>query len=239
MLRSNPDILANVVLVARHPNLLDARRRRPFRKRSRPRSCLSRCLGFLDLPGLFASAALVVLEHEADLVALVERPNPCGFERGRTDKHVLAAALLPDEAEAFVVLKNFTVPVTRIRGSFPIRRDSPAKKAARSTPASQSGERQMPVRAQARPQLVRRTQFRSARASDTWGGRRRSTRDNISGACAKTPSWYLICGALSNGTRRGSAQRVNFGGPVMIFVRCDGMRRSAQRCSVHRKWHAT
>jgi hypothetical protein len=30
MLRSKPDILANVVLVAHHPKLLDARRERPF-----------------------------------------------------------------------------------------------------------------------------------------------------------------------------------------------------------------
>src|SRR5688572_17217483 len=66
-----------------------------------PEVCLSKCLGFLDLSGLLAAAAPVVLEHEADLVALVERPHPCRFECGRMDKHVLAAALLLDEAEAF------------------------------------------------------------------------------------------------------------------------------------------
>jgi hypothetical protein len=101
MLRSKPDILANVVLVAHHPNLLGYATRAPPLEALSPEVCLPRCLGYLDLPGLFAAAAPVVLEHEGHLVTLVERPDSCRFERGCMDEHVLAVALLLDEAEAF------------------------------------------------------------------------------------------------------------------------------------------
>jgi hypothetical protein len=57
-------------------------------------------LGFLDLSGLLAAALAVVLDHEGDLVAFVERRDACDLECGGMDEDVLASVLRLDEAVA-------------------------------------------------------------------------------------------------------------------------------------------
>jgi hypothetical protein len=96
-------------------------------------------LGFLDLPGLLAAAATVVFQHEGHPVALVERPDSCGFTHRRVDEHVLAAAIRLNEAEALRSVKNSTVPVTRMRLSLP--KSGPAAQKERKANAREGRKR--------------------------------------------------------------------------------------------------
>src|SRR5262245_33205821 len=64
-------------------------------------------LGLLQLACLLATAAPVVLEHEADPVAFVEGADARRLERGGVDEHVLAAVLGRDKSEALGRIKEF------------------------------------------------------------------------------------------------------------------------------------
>src|SRR5262249_34662951 len=97
----------------------------------------------------------VVFKNEADLVALVERTDACRLEGTRMHKHVLGAILWLDEAESLCGVEKLHDSCGAHPLSFPDRRNWPVK-AAPSARKLKSGERQMPVRAKARPQLVRR-----------------------------------------------------------------------------------
>jgi hypothetical protein len=63
-------------------------------------------LGFLDLPGLFTAALSVILDHEGDLVAFVERPDTRRLEGSRMDEDVLRTVLRCDEAEALSAVEE-------------------------------------------------------------------------------------------------------------------------------------
>ena len=57
-------------------------------------------LGQLDLGGLLAATAAIVLNHEGDLVALVEAVDASALERAHVKKHVLRAIGRLNEAKA-------------------------------------------------------------------------------------------------------------------------------------------
>src|SRR5690606_36713680 len=82
----------------------EKRRRKPAAFWS---SALGADSGELDLAGLLAATAAVVLEHETDPVALVEGADACALEGGGVYEHVIAALLRLDEAEALGRVEEF------------------------------------------------------------------------------------------------------------------------------------
>src|SRR5262249_34056571 len=71
-----------------------------------PRSRSAAGLHLLQLAGLLAASALVIFQHEADTVALVERANVRLLERRCVHEHVLAAAFRLDEPVALGGVKE-------------------------------------------------------------------------------------------------------------------------------------
>src|SRR5690242_7105046 len=64
-------------------------------------------LGLWQLARLLATAAPVVLEDEADPIALIERADAGRFQRRGVDEHVLAARLRCDETVALCCVEEF------------------------------------------------------------------------------------------------------------------------------------
>src|SRR6476660_2865566 len=80
-------------------------------------------LGELHVRSLLAAPALVVLDVEGDLVALVQRRNAGALERGRMDEHVFVAALRRDKAEAARMIEEFHCAIdTSHWDSFPVHK---------------------------------------------------------------------------------------------------------------------
>src|ERR687895_1801825 len=63
-----------------------------------------------ELPGLLTAAAAIVLEHEGNLVALIETADASPLQSGRVHEHVVAAAVRLDEAEALGRVEEFHGP---------------------------------------------------------------------------------------------------------------------------------
>ena len=63
-------------------------------------------LGQLDLGGLLAATAAIVLNHEGDLVALVEAVDASALERAHVKEHVLRAIGRLNEAKALSELEE-------------------------------------------------------------------------------------------------------------------------------------
>lgn len=94
-------------------------------------------LGELHVRSLLAAPALVVLDLEGDLVALVQRRNAGALERGGMDEYVLVTALRRDKAEAARMIEEFHCAIdTRHWDSFPVDNFHIAVRSPRGRPAS-------------------------------------------------------------------------------------------------------
>src|SRR6478609_10390761 len=96
------------------------------------------------------------------------------------------------------VLKNFTVPVMRMLGPFPIRREEAGQKRAAHLARprnSDVGKGQCP-KAEAQPQIVRAHSNRSAPANEIWGVSCPSTRDAASYGLTWLPRDHAPRGAI-------------------------------------------
>src|SRR5262245_12720179 len=77
----------------------------------------------LDVRGLLAAAATIVLDLERDLVALVERRHAGTLESRGVYEHVLAAVFGLDKAEAARMIEELHSAIDTSHGgnSFPVR----------------------------------------------------------------------------------------------------------------------
>src|SRR6185295_15675920 len=125
----------------------------PFRLVTCPKG-----LGLLDLAGLLAAALAVVLEHEGDLVTLVEGPDARGLEGSGVHEHVLAAVSRSDEAVTFCAVEEFDgAGHSHGRKSFPGRCvRKPVKRAARSARQLRLGKANRPDGELSSSKFVRR-----------------------------------------------------------------------------------
>src|SRR6516164_5157736 len=107
---SNSPVL-NSVRLGKKPPGADARR---F-----SRSDQARLVGELDVGGLLAAAAAVILDLEGDLVALVEGWHAAPLESGRVHEDVLAAVVGLNEAEAARMIEEFHCAIDTSHREFP------------------------------------------------------------------------------------------------------------------------
>jgi ABC-type multidrug transport system fused ATPase/permease subunit len=75
--------------------------------------------GELNVGGLLAAAAAIVLDFEGDLVALVEGRHAAPLESGGVYEDVLAAVLRLNEAEAARMIEEFHCAVNTSHREFP------------------------------------------------------------------------------------------------------------------------
>jgi hypothetical protein len=74
-------------------------------------TCLLRALSaysdLLELCRLLSATSAIVFDHKAHSIALLQRPNAGGLERGRMNEYVLAALVRLDESKALSGIEEF------------------------------------------------------------------------------------------------------------------------------------